>query len=100
MTWSGSIPLEKRSNRKETHHDEWNYEGDRARDSHRSGEIEDPFIADFVVGTWTGQIKTGSASRTDRIAKYNQLLHIEEELSSSVRFAGKDMFHRVRTSAR
>jgi len=68
--------------------------------SHRSGETEDPFIADFVVGTGTGQIKTGSASRTDRIAKYNQLLRIEEELGSSARFAGTDAFHRVRTSPR
>ena len=48
--------------------------------SHRSGETEDTFIADLAVGTGAGQIKTGSASRTDRIAKYNQLLRIEEEL--------------------
>ena len=48
--------------------------------SHRSGETEDTFIADFAVATGAGQIKTGSASRTDRIAKYNQLLRIEEEL--------------------
>ena len=48
--------------------------------SHRSGETEDPFIADLAVATSAGQIKTGSASRTDRIAKYNQLLRIEEEL--------------------
>ena len=51
--------------------------------SHRSGETEDPFIADLAVGTTAGQIKTGSASRTDRIAKYNQLLRIEEELGSA-----------------
>ena len=57
--------------------------------SHRSGETEDAFIADFVVGTGAGQIKTGSASRTDRIAKYNQLLRIEEELGSSARFLGR-----------
>jgi enolase len=57
--------------------------------SHRSGETEDPFIADFVVGLQTGQIKTGSASRTDRIAKYNQLLRIEEELGESAEFLGK-----------
>jgi enolase len=57
--------------------------------SHRSGETEDPFIADFVVATGTGQIKTGSASRTDRIAKYNQLLRIEEELGSAARFPGR-----------
>lgn len=57
--------------------------------SHRSGETEDPFIADFVVGLQTGQIKTGSASRTDRIAKYNQLLRIEEELGETAEFLGK-----------
>ena len=57
--------------------------------SHRSGETEDPFIADFVVAMGTGQIKTGSASRTDRVAKYNQLLRIEQELGSGARFAGK-----------
>ncbi|HTS75291.1 MAG TPA: phosphopyruvate hydratase [Bryobacteraceae bacterium] len=57
--------------------------------SHRSGETEDPFIADFAVGTRAGQIKTGSLSRTDRIAKYNQLLRIEEELGSNARFAGR-----------
>ena len=56
--------------------------------SHRSGETEDAFIADLAVGTGAGQIKTGSASRTDRIAKYNQLLRIEEELGDSARFAG------------
>src|SRR2546425_690642 len=57
--------------------------------SHRSGETEDTFIADLAVATSAGQIKTGSASRTDRIAKYNQLLRIEEELGSSARFNGK-----------
>ncbi len=56
--------------------------------SHRSGETEDTFIADLAVATGAGQIKTGSASRTDRIAKYNQLLRIEEALSSSARFLG------------
>jgi len=56
--------------------------------SHRSGETEDTFIADLAVGTCAGQIKTGSASRTDRIAKYNQLLRIEEELGSGARFLG------------
>ena len=56
--------------------------------SHRSGESEDTFIADLAVGTGAGQIKTGSASRTDRIAKYNQLLRIEEELGDSARFLG------------
>ena len=56
--------------------------------SHRSGETEDTFIADFAVATGTGQIKTGSASRTDRIAKYNQLLRIEEELGQGASFLG------------
>jgi len=60
--------------------------------SHRSGETEDTFIADLVVATGAGQIKTGSASRTDRIAKYNQLLRIEEELGTSAKFAGKKAF--------
>ncbi len=57
--------------------------------SHRSGETEDTFIADLAVATAAGQIKTGSASRTDRIAKYNQLLRIEEELGSAAHFHGK-----------
>ena len=57
--------------------------------SHRSGETEDAIIADLAVGTGAGQIKTGSASRTDRICKYNQLLRIEEELGSAAVFAGK-----------
>jgi enolase len=61
--------------------------------SHRSGETEDAFIADLVVGTRAGQIKTGSASRTDRIAKYNQLLRIEEELGEAAKFAGRKAFH-------
>jgi enolase len=61
--------------------------------SHRSGETEDAFIADFVVATRAGQIKTGSASRTDRIAKYNQLLRIEEELGAGAKFAGRKAFH-------
>jgi enolase len=56
--------------------------------SHRSGETEDTTIADLAVGTAAGQIKTGSASRTDRVCKYNQLLRIEEELGASARFAG------------
>jgi enolase len=64
--------------------------------SHRSGETEDPFIADFVVATGAGQIKTGSASRTDRIAKYNQLLRIEEELGAGAKFAGAKAFQRCR----
>jgi enolase 1/2/3 len=61
--------------------------------SHRSGETEDAFIADLVVATRAGQIKTGSASRTDRVAKYNQLLRIEEELGAAARFAGRKAFH-------
>jgi len=58
--------------------------------SHRSGETEDTTIADLAVALNTGQIKTGSASRTDRIAKYNQLLRIEEMLGSSAYFPGKN----------
>ena len=61
--------------------------------SHRSGETEDAFIADLAVATRAGQIKTGSASRTDRIAKYNQLLRIEEELGSGAKFAGRKAFN-------
>jgi enolase len=60
--------------------------------SHRSGETEDAFIADLAVATNAGQIKTGSASRTDRIAKYNQLLRIEEELGSAAVYMGKKAF--------
>ncbi len=56
--------------------------------SHRSGETEDATIADLAVALCTGQIKTGSASRTDRMAKYNQLLRIEEELGDSARYGG------------
>jgi len=59
--------------------------------SHRSGETEDTTIADLAVGTAAGQIKTGSASRTDRVGKYNQLLRIEEELGSTARFAGRSV---------
>ena len=59
--------------------------------SHRSGETEDTTIADLAVALRCGQIKTGSASRSDRIAKYNQLLRIEELLGSTARFAGKDV---------
>ena len=57
--------------------------------SHRSGETEDTTIADIVVATNAGQIKTGAPCRTDRVAKYNQLLRIEEELGSSARFPGR-----------
>lgn len=60
--------------------------------SHRSGETEDTTIADFVVGTGTGQIKTGSLSRTDRVAKYNQLLRLEEELGKKAVFRGNKVF--------
>jgi len=63
--------------------------------SHRSGETEDSTIADLVVGLSTGQIKTGSASRTDRMAKYNQLLRIEEELGEAARFDGRGVFYNI-----
>jgi enolase len=63
--------------------------GYRCVASHRSGETEDSTIADLAVGTAAGQIKTGSASRSDRVAKYNQLLRIEEELGSAARYAGR-----------
>merc|ERR1739845_273915 len=58
--------------------------------SHRSGETEDTFIADLVVGLGTGQIKTGAPCRSERLAKYNQLLRIEEELGSDAVFAGSN----------
>jgi enolase len=64
--------------------------------SHRSGETEDSFIADLAVATNAGQIKTGSLSRSDRIAKYNQLLRIGEELDEQQRYAGRDPFSRAR----
>ena len=64
--------------------------------SHRSGETEDTTIADIVVGLNAGQIKTGSLSRTDRIAKYNQLLRIEELLGSAAQYAGKDAFYNIK----
>ena len=60
--------------------------------SHRSGETEDYTIADLAVGLSTGQIKTGSASRSDRIAKYNQLLRIEEQLGSDAYFPSEKAF--------
>ena len=63
--------------------------------SHRSGETEDSTIADLVVAANTGQIKTGSASRSDRIAKYNQLLRIEEELGIMAKFSGKEVFYSI-----
>jgi enolase len=68
--------------------------------SHRSGETEDTFIADLAVATSAGQIKTGSASRTDRVAKYNQLLRIEEELGAAARFAGYGAFTSARVAER
>ena len=64
--------------------------------SHRSGETEDTTIADIVVGLNAGQIKTGSASRTDRIAKYNQLLRLEELLGESAQYAGMDAFYSIK----
>jgi enolase len=64
--------------------------------SHRSGETEDSTIADIVVGKNTGQIKSGSASRSDRIAKYNQLLRIEDDLGDAAVFAGKDAFYSIK----
>jgi enolase len=60
--------------------------------SHRSGETEDTTIADLAVATNCGQIKTGSLARTDRLAKYNQLIRIEEELGSMARYAGRGIF--------
>ncbi|MBI2950707.1 phosphopyruvate hydratase, partial [bacterium] len=65
--------------------------------SHRSGETEDTTIADIVVGTNAGQIKTGSASRTDRIAKYNQLLRIEEARGESAVYRGREAFYNIRS---
>ena len=64
--------------------------------SHRSGETEDSFIADFAVAVNAGQIKTGSMSRSDRIAKYNQLLRIEEELDDQAVYPGRDAFYCIK----
>ncbi len=64
--------------------------------SHRSGETEDAIIADFVVAVNAGQIKTGAPSRTDRVAKYNQLLRIEEELAGTALFKGRQVFYNLR----
>lgn len=61
--------------------------------SHRSGETEDNFIADLVVGLGTGEIKSGATCRSDRLAKYNQLLRIEEELGSKAVYAGSHFRH-------
>jgi enolase len=63
--------------------------------SHRSGETEDTFIADLVVALETGQIKTGSMSRTDRICKYNQLMRIEDQLEGIANYAGKSAFYSI-----
>ena len=64
--------------------------------SHRSGETEDSTIADIAVATNAGQIKTGSLSRTDRIAKYNQLLRIEDELGETAVYRGKGSFYNLK----
>jgi enolase len=64
--------------------------------SHRSGETEDATIADLAVATNSGQIKTGAPARSDRTAKYNQLLRIEDELGEHARYPGWDMFPRAR----
>jgi len=63
--------------------------------SHRSGETEDVTIADLAVATGSGQIKTGSLSRSDRVAKYNQLLRIEEELGTNAVYPGKKVFRQA-----
>ncbi len=68
--------------------------------SHRSGETEDPFIADLAVATNAGQIKTGSLSRTDRTAKYNQLLRIEEDLRGAARYLGRKAFYQIQEVSR
>ena len=65
--------------------------------SHRSGETEDTFIADLVVALETGQIKTGSMSRTDRVAKYNQLMRIEDQLGGIAQYAGKQAFYNLKS---
>ena len=64
--------------------------------SHRSGETEDATIADIAVAVNAGQIKTGSASRTDRIAKYNQLIRIEDELGDTAIYSGKNTFYNIK----
>jgi enolase len=64
--------------------------------SHRSGETEDTTIADLAVATNAGQIKTGAPARSDRVAKYNQLLRIEGELGDAARYAGRQAFRQVR----
>lgn len=64
--------------------------------SHRSGETEDTFIADLAVATNAGQIKTGAPSRTDRVAKYNQLIRLEDELGDNAQYRGKDTFYNLK----
>ncbi|GAC1595511.1 MAG: phosphopyruvate hydratase [Myxococcales bacterium] len=76
------------------------FNGYRTIMSHRSGETEDAFIADLAVACDCGMIKTGSASRSDRVAKYNQLLRIEEELGLSARYAGRAAFPRAQVRAK
>ena len=68
--------------------------------SHRSGETEDTFMADITVATNCGQIKSGSLSRTERLAKYNQLMRIEEELSDSANYRGMEAFYSIKQSAK
>ena len=65
--------------------------------SHRSGETEDATIADLAVATNAGQIKTGSLSRSDRMAKYNQLIRIEEDLGNTAKYAGRNAFRALET---
>ncbi|MDP8913943.1 MAG: phosphopyruvate hydratase, partial [Pseudomonadota bacterium] len=67
--------------------------------SHRSGETEDTTIADLAVATNCGQIKTGSLARSDRLAKYNQLIRIEEELGSAAKYAGRTIFAQKRVDS-
>ena len=64
--------------------------------SHRSGETEDTTIADIAVATCAGQIKTGSMSRSDRVAKYNQLIRINEQLGAAAIYPGKDAFYNLK----
>ena len=70
--------------------------GMKAIISHRSGETEDTFIADLAVATNAGQIKTGAPARSERVAKYNQLLRIEEELQDAALYAGRSAFPRFK----
>ncbi len=70
------------------------HSGYRCMLSHRSGETEDTTIADLVVATNAGQIKSGAPARSERVAKYNQLLRIEEELDDAARYAGRGAFPR------